>query len=334
MSINTASTIAPALARTLRALLHPVNPTHTCDDQLLQAPPIGASYAKHTPWVDTTKALHRLPIWHPCFSSCNEAPEAPTPPAPPTDLACLHVSTWNILQKFSTDEPVIVPLKGRWDYKPQDPMGPVRELNQFPHVKIIELMQLMLDADYRGPGDMYYEDMVDLLNNLLNSQEGVDKATNLDGIAETVLVAFKKLYQLLARANATVYLDMRGVAGTSRLYPLTGSNKRHMFINGGDADPVMCGQQRSYTITKTNKRVHLNAMPNRSQASQRDVPLIKELSEKVGMDSAKIASYIVAVQHNNTVHVIGLDSIDLEKTLGMKAAYFSRDRNIIEDYNW
>ena len=191
-------------------------------------------------------------------------------------------------------------------------------------------MRLMLGADYRGPGDMYYEDMVDLLN----SQEAVDKATNLDGIAETVLDAFQKMNHLLARANATVYLDMRGVAGTSRLYPLTGSNKSHMFINGGNVDPVMCGQQRSYIVTKTNKRVHLNAMPNRSQASQRDVPLIKELSEKVGMDSAKISPYIVAVQHNNTVHVIGLDSSDLEKTLGMKAAYFSRDRDIIEDYNW
>jgi len=208
-------------------------------------------------------------------------------------------------------------------------MGLVLELDQFPQSKISELMRLMLAAKYNGRNDMCYEDMVDLLN----SQEGIDKATNLDGIAEIVLMAFQKLNRLLDRANATVYLNLPGVAETSRLYPLTGSNKHHMFINGGDEDPVMCGQQRFYTATNTNQRTYLNETPKRLHASLRDVPLIKELSKKVVMDSAKNASYIVAVQHNNAVQVIGMDSSDLEKALGMKASYFSPNRNI-KDPNW
>jgi len=287
-------------------------------------------------WVDTTNAPRRLPVLHPPFfpvARTGEAPEAPTSPVPPTYPAGLRVSTWNILQEFptfSTDEPVvIVPPKWGCDYKHQDSMGLVLELDQFPQSKISELMRLMLAAKYNGRNDMCYEDMVDLLN----SQEGIDKATNLDGIAEIVLMAFQKLNRLLDRANATVYLNLPGVAETSRLYPLTGSNKHHMFINGGDEDPVMCGQQRFYTATNTNQRTYLNETPKRLHASLRDVPLIKELSKKVVMDSAKNASYIVAVQHNNAVQVIGMDSSDLEKALGMKASYFSPNRNI-KDPNW
>jgi hypothetical protein len=152
-----------------------------------------------------------------------------------------------------------LPLRGERSILPVDvtpaDKSPNGELVHFPQTKTNELMQFMVGADYAGTDDIYYEGMTDRLEDVRKATSAED--ATLDGSAETALAAFKKLHQLLARdnANGTVYKVMTGLAGTSRLYPLTGTNKRHLFVNNGDVDPIKRGQLRAYTATKTKGRL-------------------------------------------------------------------------------
>ena len=177
------------------------------------------------------------------------------------------------------------------------------------------------------PNSIYYQDMVDCLNTIYRKSSSVD--ATLNRVAFKTLQAFKTLHRKLGQHSGTVYMVTNGFEGTSRLYPLTGTNKSHLFVPiapNGPPNPIKCGEKRILAVA--NKRFHLKAA---NAAHADNSPLLKQF--KVKQTTAPAKYVLMMVSKKKKYHAIGLSPRDLEAFVGMKEYCFSQERKI-NDRGW
>ena len=217
-------------------------------------------------------------------------------------------------------------------------MGVTCTRSKGPSIRRITSTDTDASTHTKGPSlhlhdNMYYHDMVDRLTAIHAEQQWTD--ATLDNVALTVLAAYRSLERTLHTVglNGMLYLVKDGLAGTSRLFPLMGAGQRHLFVKGGDVDPIKCGEQRVHRVDAT--RHHLQAAkPTRSQLWTQWGVTSARTGTGTGTASpstAKAKYVVMVVSKHQRYHALGLSRDDVETLFGMKECYFSHDRKIIDD---